>query len=94
MSVYPKITVGEVADAASVLERLSRIYDFGNPEYAEWSANDLKAEIKHIHEYEEQWLIRERIVELVSEKCGVQDGQYLREALLEILQRYEVTENE
>lgn len=93
MSIYPKITVGEVADAASVLERLSKIYDFGNPEYAEWSASDLRTEIRHIEEYEAQWMVRERIAEMICDKCGVQDGDYLRDAVLEVLQEYEVSEN-
>lgn len=88
----PHLTVEEVTAAAEVLEKLSRVYDYPSPELGEWCASDLRNEIRHIADYEQQRNIRNEIATAIVTMVGA-NGEYLRDVICAALEEYELIRN-
>lgn len=86
------VTVAEVTAAADVLERMSTIYGLHSPEYAEWCASDLRAELPTVEDLEAQARVRRQIAVEIQEK--VYQGLDVLDAATTVLSGYEVSPNE
>lgn len=85
------VTVDEVEKAASVLERVSEIYGL-QPQFGEWSAADLRAELPYLRELE----VQQRELEVIAKKVenAVFTGLDVVDAVKKVLSDYEVRSNE
>jgi phenylalanyl-tRNA synthetase beta subunit len=79
------ITPEDVVRAAEVLEHVSRLFEFSNPEFGEWSAADLRLELPNIKAYSKQSAFRNDIALIVENKviAGSQVGDAVRTALID-----------
>lgn len=83
----PKITAKDVHDAAVTLERMSKLYGM-DAKLGEWCADDLRSELPHIEELEEQQRIRSEVVKAVV--THVYAGLDVEDAVIKALEGYEL----
>lgn len=86
-----KLTTEKILAAAEVLEEVSRIYDLNRPDICEWSAADLRNELRHLEEHIEQDKIAQEIIDSVVD--AVMAGADVEAALKAVLPEYQITRN-
>ena len=89
MVIEPTITTAEVIAAALTLEKMSKLYEYANPELGEWTASDLRGEIPFIDDLEVQQKARLAIALQVVDK--VYAGLDVQDAVTTVLARYEIS---
>lgn len=80
------ISIERIEQAAETLEEVSRIYEYSNPQFGEWSASDLRNEIPALREHIEHSEITLEITREVSKL--ILDGKSVEEALNSVLKDY------
>lgn len=87
--VNESVSVDEVRRAADTLEKMSRLYEYVDPNLGEWSASDLRSELNNIAEYEAQHRLRSEIAATVERK--VFNGSDVVDAVRNALIDFELT---
>lgn len=82
------ITVEEVEAAAATLEKMSIIYEYGNPELGEWCASDLRHELPAIRAYVEAGGVIGVIVKEVEDL--IISGKSIEDSLRTVLRGFDV----
>jgi hypothetical protein len=85
------LTVAEVEQAAETLQKVSELYQYGNPEFCEWSKESLLSELPHIKAELEQEALHDEITKRllgVVENPDL-DGQ-LAKTFKSIMRQYEI----
>lgn len=86
------LTTDDVIAAAEVLEKVSRIFEYSDPQLGEWSAADLRAEVKNIAAYIGQSVLRQEIARAVENK--VIAGEQVGDAVRAVLVEYEIVQDD